>query len=128
MSLLGRGWVQLAVVTVLAATRPAAATGTEQPKVPPAGSGALRGIDLAGLSDSERGAFWRLLRKYPSVCGKAESLESSLRSDERCRRSVFAGRYIVRLLKSGLLESEVEERYEARFGPQPHDEIDLKES
>lgn len=127
MSLLGRGWVRLAVVTVLSTTR-AAATGTEQPKVPPAGAAALRGIDLDGLSDSERAAFWRMVRKYPSACGKAESLESSLRSDERCRRSVFAGRYVVRLLKGGLLESEAEERYEARFGPQPHAEIDLKEA
>src|SRR5262245_25870675 len=109
MSFLGQVWRCSLAATLLATAEPAQATDTEHPKAQAGGSGGLRGIDLDGLSESERGSFFRLVRKYASACGKAESLETSLRSDERCRRSVFAGRYIVRLLKAGLLESEVEE-------------------
>jgi protein-disulfide isomerase len=72
-------------------------------------------VDLKDLRDDEKEAFGRLLQKYPSACGKAHSLELSLRNDPGCKRSVFAARYMVRLLKLHLLQSEVEEQYEARF-------------
>jgi protein-disulfide isomerase len=72
-------------------------------------------VDLKELRDDEKAAFGRLIQKYPSACGKAHSLELSLKNDPGCKRSVFAARYIVRLLKAHLLQSEVEEQYEARF-------------
>jgi protein-disulfide isomerase len=74
-------------------------------------------VDLSGLADSDKAAFMRLIEKYPSACGKAQSLEASLKSDPKCRRSVFAARYMVKLFKLGLLPSEVEEHYADRFGP-----------
>jgi predicted DsbA family dithiol-disulfide isomerase len=74
-------------------------------------------VDVSGLGDSDKAALNRLLEKYPSACGKAHSLATSLKSDPRCRRSVFAARYMVRLFKAGLLPSEVEEHYDKRFGP-----------
>jgi predicted DsbA family dithiol-disulfide isomerase len=74
-------------------------------------------VDLSGLADSDKSAFMRLIDKYPSACGKAQSLEASLKSDPKCRRSVFAARYMVKLFKLGLLPSEVEEHYADRFGP-----------
>jgi protein-disulfide isomerase len=78
----------------------------------------LPGVDLSGLLESDKAAFYRLVKRYPSACGKAHSLEVSLRTDPGCRRSVFAVRYIARLLKVHLLESEVEEQFEKRFDSQ----------
>src|ERR1043165_9417511 len=57
-------------------------------------------VDLKELRDDEKAAFGRLIQKYPSACGKAHSLELSLKNDPGCKRSVFAARYIVRLLKA----------------------------
>lgn len=74
-------------------------------------------VDLSGLADSDKAAFMRLIEKYPSACGKAQSLEASLKTDPKCRRSVFAARYMVKLFRLGLLPSEVEEHYNDRFGP-----------
>ncbi len=74
-------------------------------------------VDLSGFSDGDKAAFVRLLQKYPSACGKAQSLEASLKSDPKCRRSVFAARYMAKLFRLGLLPSEVEEHYNDRFGP-----------
>src|SRR5262245_10593748 len=73
-------------------------------------------VDTSGLSDGDKTSFTRLIQKYPSACGKAQSLEASLKSDPKCRRSVFAARYMVKLFKLGLLPSEVEEHYNNRFG------------
>jgi predicted DsbA family dithiol-disulfide isomerase len=83
---------------------------------PLAASAQVPNVDLSGLGDSDKAAFMRLIEKYPSACGKAQSLESSLKSDPKCRRSVFAARYMVKLFKLGLLPSEVEEHYNDRFG------------
>jgi protein-disulfide isomerase len=85
-------------------------------------------VDLSELRDAEKAAFHRLVQKYPSACGKAHSLETSIRTDPRCRRSVFAARYLVRLLKAHLLESEVEEKYELRFTPQNPIAVDVKDA
>ena len=75
----------------------------------------LAGVDLSSLHDGDVKGFWNLVEKYPSACGKAHSLETSIRTDPKCKRSIFAARYIARLLKAGLLPSEVEEHYDARF-------------
>jgi protein-disulfide isomerase len=72
-------------------------------------------VDLKDLRDDEKVSFGKLVQKYPSACKKAHSLEVSLRTDPGCKRSVFAARYIVKLLKLHLLQSEVEEQYEERF-------------
>lgn len=85
-------------------------------------------VDLKELRDSEKTAFFRLIGKYPSACGKAHSLLLSLKNDPRCRRSVFAARYIARLFKAHLLDSEVEEHYDQRFGPVQKHEIDVKDA
>jgi predicted DsbA family dithiol-disulfide isomerase len=72
----------------------------------------------------------KLYQKYPSACGKAQSLEQSLKSDPKCKRSVFAARYMAKLFKLGLLPSEVEEHYADRFGPDVYHykNIDVKDS
>src|SRR5262245_34239042 len=86
-----------------------------QPVAKPASLDGLP-VDLKELRDDEKATFGRLVQKYPSACGKAHSLEVSLRTDPGCKRSVFAARFLVKLLKQhGFLQSEIEEQYEARF-------------
>ena len=87
-------------------------------------------VDLSGLSDGDKGSLMKLYQKYPSACGKAQSLEQSLKSDPKCKRSVFAARYMAKLFKLGLLPSEVEEHYADRFGPDVYQykNIDVKDS
>lgn len=59
----------------------------------------LVGVDLSSLHDSDVKGFWNLVEKNASACGKAHSLETSIRTDPKCKRSIFAARYIARLLK-----------------------------
>jgi len=82
-------------------------------------------VDLSPLRDDEKASFYKLLLKYPSACGKAHSLDVSLRSDPKCKRSVFAARYLARLFSLHLLSSEVEEHYDERFGPVPRVKVDV---
>ncbi len=86
----------------------------------------LPGVDLSGLPDSDVRGFWRIVEKNPSACGKAQSLEASVRADQKCKRSLFAARYVVRLLRAHLLPSEVEDAYDRRFGAQTLQTFDLK--
>lgn len=91
------------------------ATGQATGSSAPAAKAPLPGTDFDGLMESDIRAFWRMVEKYPSACGKAQSLEQSVLTDPRCKRSQFAVRYIVRLMKAHLLPSEVEEAYDQRF-------------
>ena len=74
-----------------------------------------QGIDLKGLDEGQKRWLGELIEKYQSPCGKPHSLLTSLKSDSKCKRSVYAARYLVNLLRSGLLKSEAEEYYEMRF-------------
>ncbi len=85
-------------------------------------------VDLSELRDDEKVSFHNLVSKIPSACGKAHSLEVSIKTDPRCRRSVFAARYLARLLRAHLLESEVEEEYDKRFGPVKKETFELKDA
>jgi protein-disulfide isomerase len=95
---------------------------------PMAASAQVPNVDTSGLGDTDKASFAKLLDKYPSACGKAQSLTASLKSDPKCRRSVFAARYMVKLFKLGLLPSEVEEHYNERFGNVPHFTIDVHDA
>ncbi len=77
--------------------------------------GVLAGVDTKTLDGAQRETLENLLNKYPSVCGKAHSLLTSLRTDPSCKRSPFAARYLVMLIRLGLAADEVGEHYEARF-------------
>src|SRR2546423_1599443 len=82
--------------------------GGDQAKTKPvdgsgAGTGKTSGDDVAGvdtskLSEGQKGRFNALLDKFQSPCGKAHSLRTSLKSDPSCKRSVFAARYVARLI------------------------------
>jgi protein-disulfide isomerase len=98
--------------------------------VPLVAAAQVPNVDLSGLTDGDKAAFLKLVEKFPSACGKAQSLEQSLKTDPKCKRSVFAGRYVAKLLKLGLLPSEVEEHYADRFGPNvyKYKNIDVKDA
>ncbi|HEX2568859.1 MAG TPA: thioredoxin domain-containing protein [Polyangia bacterium] len=74
-----------------------------------------QGIDLKGLDEGQKRWLGELVEKYQSPCGKPHSLLTSLKTDPKCKRSIFAARYLANLLRSGLLKSEAEEYYETRF-------------
>ena len=77
---------------------------------------------------SELETFKRLLEKFPSACGKPHSLLTSLRTDAKCGLSVVAARWVQKLISDGFLESEVEEKYKARFIDAKCYEIDIKDA
>ncbi len=72
-------------------------------------------LDTSSLDEGQQRWLQELLTELPSVCGKPHSLETSLKSDPACKRSPVAARFLVKLLKLGLLKSEVEERFDERF-------------
>ena len=101
-------------------TPPIAAPADKPVDKKPSGSASdslegLPGIDLTSLDDGQKHWLKEDLDKYPSPCGKSESLYKSLKGDPKCKRALFAGRYFVMLLKAGLMQSEAEEHYEDRF-------------
>ncbi len=73
-------------------------------------------LDQSGLRADDKATLKKLVQKFPSVCKKPHSLEVSLKTDPGCRRSLYAGKYLVKLLAAHQwLPSEVEEQYEARY-------------
>jgi predicted DsbA family dithiol-disulfide isomerase len=88
-----------------------------QTPVAPSASGPLAslGLDTSGLDPSQIDSLNHLLDEKPSACGKSHSLRTSLKSDPSCKRSQYGARYLVKMLKAGLLGSEAEELYDKRF-------------
>src|SRR6185369_11911218 len=110
----------LCLVAGLSACRDGSAKADVSPPTPPATTAPAPAavdtsakndlpVDLSKLRDDERATFYKLVKQIPSACGKAHSLEVSLKTDPKCRRSVFGARYLVRLILAKLLPSEVEE-------------------
>jgi protein-disulfide isomerase len=93
----------------VATASPQAAAATGDDSTPPPG------IDLAALDDFERKVFFRVVNKEPSACGKAHSLLFSVKNDPGCRKSVYAVRYVARLVDSGYTDSEIGEKLQKRF-------------
>lgn len=94
----------------------------------PAPAGDIPKVDTKGMLASELDSFKRLLEKFPSACGKSHSLLTSLKTDAKCGLSVVAARWVQKLLSDGFLESEVEEKYRARFIDVKCYDIDIKEA
>ena len=73
------------------------------------------GVDLSKLDGFERTVFFRVLNKEASACGKAHSLMRSLKEDKSCRKSLYAARYVARLVDGGYTDSEIAESIDKRF-------------
>ena len=91
-------------------------TPTAAAPAKPAASGAeVGGMDVKSMTPSEVETLKRLLEKFPSACGKPHSLLKSLQTDPKCALSGVAGRFLHKMISDGFLESEAEEKYNARF-------------
>jgi protein-disulfide isomerase len=110
-----------AATGTIPAAQPVAATAADDNTPPP-------GIDLSSLDEFERKVFFRVLNKEPSACGKAHSLIFSLKNDQACRKSVYAARYVVKLVDSGYTDSEVSEKLQKRFRNGTRRNIDVSEA
>jgi protein-disulfide isomerase len=73
------------------------------------------GVDLTKLDEFERKVFFRVLSKESSACGKAHSLMVSVKTDKGCRKSLYAARYVARLVDGGFTDSEISESIQKRF-------------
>ncbi len=73
------------------------------------------GLEVKSLDAGQRELAVKTLDHYPSPCGRAHSLYTSLASDKTCKRAPFAGRFVVFLAGMGLTEDEVRQHYEDRF-------------
>lgn len=73
------------------------------------------GVDLSKLDQFERKVFFRVGNKEASACGKAQSLMQSVKNDRACRKSLYALRYVVRLVDAGFTDSEIGEQLQKRY-------------
>jgi protein-disulfide isomerase len=73
------------------------------------------GVDLTKLDEFERKVFFRVVNKESSACGKAHSLLHSVKTDKGCRKSLYAARYVARLVDGGYTDSEIGESIQKRF-------------
>lgn len=83
------------------------------------------GLDLSKLDDFERKVFFRVANKEASACGKGHSLMVSVKTDRACRKSVYALRYVARLVDMGYTDSEIAEQLKKRFQTGEPKKIDL---
>jgi protein-disulfide isomerase len=96
----------------------APANPTAQPRPENAPSGDTTpppGVDMSQLDEFERKVFFRIVNKEPSACGKAHSLLQSVKTDPACRKSVYAVKYVARLIDAGYTDSEIAESLGKRF-------------
>ncbi len=99
----------------------AKAEGSDDTTPPP-------GVDLSKLDEFERKVFFRVINKEPSACGKAHSLSVSLKTDRGCRKTVYAVKYVARLVDSGYTDSEISEALHKRFAGGPPKKIDVTDA
>ncbi|MEO5768089.1 MAG: thioredoxin domain-containing protein [Polyangia bacterium] len=118
----------------------ASANGTGSPtgtssKAPAGGGGEAAqdltpppGVDVSKLDELARKIFFRVVNTEPSICGKGQSLLTSAKKDQSCRRSLNAVRYVVRLADQGYTQSEIGESLEKRYRATEPKMIDVKEA
>jgi Protein-disulfide isomerase len=107
-----------------------AQTPADQKPADSKGSGELDtapppGIDLSKLDEYERKVFFRVVNREPSSCGKGHSLLYSVKHDPGCKRSVYAIKYVAKLVDSGYTDSEIGEELQKRYRDVVHKEIDV---
>jgi len=83
------------------------------------------GIDISKLDEYERKVFFRVVNREPSSCGKGHSLIYSVKHDPGCRRSVYAVKFVAKLVESGYTDSEVSEEVQKRYRDAVHKDIDV---
>jgi protein-disulfide isomerase len=106
---------------------PSAANAAEKEAPAASADSPPPGVDLTKLDDFERKVFFRVLNKESSACGKAHSLLTSVKTDKSCRKSLYAARYVARLIDGGYTDSEISESIAKRFRGEKKT-LDLAES
>jgi protein-disulfide isomerase len=104
------------------ASKPGGQPNEGEDTTPPAG------VDLTKLDEFERKVFFRVINKEASACGKGHSLAHSLKHDKSCRKSLYAVRYVARLVDSGYTDSEIAEALQRRFRAGPPKRIVLDDA
>lgn len=86
------------------------------------------GVDVSKLDEMAKRIFFRVVNSESSVCGKAESLLKSAKTDASCRRSINAVRYVAKLADQGYTQSEIAEALEKRYRNAERKKIDVSEA
>lgn len=73
------------------------------------------GVDISHLDDFGKKVFFRLANGEASLCGQAQSLIQSAKTDKGCRRSLNGLRYVARLVEAGYTDSEISEALNRRY-------------
>lgn len=92
----------------------------DEPAPPPPPSGDMimeaKGVDLSGLSESQRITFFQVINTEPSACDKPHSMATSLRDDATCRDSLIAAQFVADRLKGGATTGQVKNELEFVMG------------
>ena len=83
------------------------------------------GVDLSKLDEFERKVFFRVVNRESSSCGKGHSLIFSVKHDPGCKRSLYAIKYVAKLVDSGYTDSEISEELQNRYRDTVHKDIDI---
>ncbi len=105
-----------------ASDKPAKAEGETADSTPPPG------VDVSKLDELAKKIFFRVVNGEASVCGKGESLLSSAKKDQSCRRSLNAVKYVARLADQGYTQTEIAESLEKRYRSTDTKFIDVAEA
>ena len=73
------------------------------------------GIDVSKLDELAKKIFFRVVNSEASICGKAQSLLASAKTDASCRRSLNAVRYAAQLASRGFTQSEIVDGLDKRY-------------
>lgn len=65
------------------------------------------GVDIAGLSEAQRGVFFQVINTEPSACDKPHSMARSLKDDPECRDSQLVAQFVSDALGSGAATSAI---------------------
>ncbi|NUO54758.1 MAG: thioredoxin domain-containing protein [Polyangiaceae bacterium] len=99
---------------------------------PPAPSGvaeaALKKLAIPGLTSRENNELQTQLAKLNAPCGEPISLAVCIAEDRNCKACVPAGKWIGKLVRMGVPDSQIKEIYEARFDPKAVKNIDYGSS
>lgn len=85
----------------------------------PAATTPIPGIDVSKLAAAKQKHFYELAASLPSPCGKAHSLRTSATKDQACKRSKFALRHVVEMLRDEASDAEIQQSYLRRFAQTP---------
>lgn len=73
------------------------------------------GVDVAKLDERQQKSFFQLVDSFPSPCGKAHSLRTSVKDDPDCKVAPFAARYLAHMLEDELSVDDVQELWDLKY-------------